>query len=87
MAKKNEVTFAEPVDDFEADLPPADEPVSFEGHDPVPGLEALGRAIVDAHGQPSGSPANYEVLRGQTGVEVLPPDESVVAALQDEFGV
>ena len=42
----------------------------FEGKDPVEGLEVLGRAIVDSNGVPSGSPANYEELRGKNG---LPP--------------
>lgn len=33
---------------------------------PVETLEHLGRAIVDLNGVPSGSPANYENLRGET---------------------
>jgi hypothetical protein len=41
----------------------------FEGCMPLPGLENLGRAIVDAAGVPSGSPANYEHLRGATGAK------------------
>lgn len=36
----------------------------FEGCEPLPGAEEFGRAIVDADGVPSGSPANYEYLRG-----------------------
>lgn len=36
----------------------------FDGSAPLPGYEHLGRAIVDADGQPSGSEANYEYLRG-----------------------
>lgn len=36
----------------------------FEGYGPLPGLEHLGRHISDADGQPSGSPANFEQLRG-----------------------
>lgn len=36
----------------------------FEGHAPLEGLEHLGRHIVDAAGQPSGSPANFERTRG-----------------------
>lgn len=36
----------------------------FDGCEPLPGAEQFGRAIVDANGVPSGSPANYEYLRG-----------------------
>jgi len=42
----------------------------FEDKEPFEGLEPLGRAIVDKNGVPSGSPANYENLRGNNG---LPP--------------
>lgn len=65
----------------------ADETDIFEGHDVIPGLEHLGRAIVDKNGIPSGSPANYENLRGK-GVpeEDLPDPQAVIAALQAEFG-
>lgn len=45
------------------------------GAQQIEGLEHLGRAIVDAAGVPSGSPANYEKLRGATGqkpVDVAP---------------
>jgi hypothetical protein len=38
----------------------------FEGCEPLPGREELGRAIKDKSGAPSGSPANYEFLRGST---------------------
>lgn len=59
----------------------------FKGMSPVAGLEHLGRAIVDKHGIPSGSPANYEQLRGKGAEEVALPDvNDVVAALQAEFG-
>lgn len=51
----------------------------FEDAQPIPGLEHLGRAIVDERGAPSGSPANYENLRGADG---LPPvDVEATAAL------
>ncbi len=58
----------------------------FENTNPVPGLEHLGRAIVDANGIPSGSPANYEALRGK-GVpeEDLPDIQAVIAAIGAEF--
>lgn len=36
----------------------------FDGFGPLEGLEHLGRHITDADGQPSGSPANFEYLRG-----------------------
>lgn len=45
----------------------------FEGRNPIPGYEHLGAAITDLHGHPSGSPANYESLRGQTGEEPVEP--------------
>jgi hypothetical protein len=32
----------------------------------VPGLEALGKGIVDKYGRPSGSPANWEATAGLT---------------------
>jgi hypothetical protein len=38
----------------------------FDGCEPLADLEYLGRAIVDADGMPSGSPANFEVTRGST---------------------
>jgi len=59
----------------------------FEGTNPVTGLEHLGRAIVDKNGIPSGSPANYENLRGKGGEDDSLPDvQDVIAALQAEFG-
>ena len=61
------------------------EEVDWSTKEPVPGLEHLGRAIVDAQGQPSGSPANYEVTRGATDQEVLPPAADVVASIAKEF--
>ncbi len=63
------------------------EPDPFEGHEPLPGLEHLGRHIADANGQPSGSPANFEALRGQ-GFVHLPTTEDAAAAIaliQQEF--
>lgn len=61
----------------------------FEGHSPLPGkLASLGRHIVDASGQPSGSPANFEALRGKS-YENLPTAEdaaATIAALEAEFG-
>lgn len=49
----------------------ADETNVFDelGAQAVPGLEHLGRAIVDDRGAPSGSPANYENLRGSDGLK------------------
>lgn len=52
---------------------------------PVQGLEHLGAAIVDANGIPSGSPANYETTRGQTGEPPLPNPSDVIAAINTEF--
>lgn len=57
----------------------------FEGKEPVPGLEHLGRAIVDAQGQPSGSPANYEYTRGREE-EPLPPAADVIEAIKAQLG-
>ena len=61
----------------------------FEGHEPLPGkLESLGRHIRDASGMPSGSPANFEALRGKS-YEYLPTAEdaaAAVAAIEAEFG-
>jgi hypothetical protein len=47
----------------------------FEGCPVIPGLEELGRAILDADGQVSGSPANWETLRGSNRpVTSIAPD-------------
>lgn len=54
----------------------------FADAKPVPGLEHLGRAIVDEAGVPSGSPANYEALRGRTGRE---PDAAQIADIVDSI--
>ena len=64
------------------------EPIDpFEGYAPLEGLEHLGRHIVDANGQPSGSPANFEHVRG-TGAAPLGATAygDVLSALQAEFG-
>ena len=63
------------------------EPDPFEGYAPLEGLEHLGRHIVDANGQPSGSPANFEHVRG-TGAVPLGATAygDVLSALQAEFG-
>jgi hypothetical protein len=58
----------------------------FSGHDPLPGLEHLGRHIRDRNGIPSGSPANFEHLRGVTGEPELPDADEIIAQLQAEFG-
>ncbi len=64
----------------------------FEGHEPLPGLEPLGRHIRDASGVPSGSPANFEHLRGKLDESAVVPvlDEATiaaqVAAILAEFG-
>lgn len=51
----------------------------FRHAEVIPGLEHLGRGIVDENGQPSGSPANYEALRGidpnQDRVQLRPVSE------------
>jgi hypothetical protein len=61
----------------------------FEGTAPVEGLESLGRAIVDAQGAPSGSPANFEHTRGKSGFDQITAadKEKIVADLQAEFGI
>lgn len=50
---------------------------------PVPGLEHLGRAIVDERGMPSGSPANYEYLRGSDGLTPVDVGGEVLKLLTD----
>lgn len=59
----------------------------FEGKEALPGLEHLGRAIVDENGVPSGSPANFENLRGRTSPGFRPQREAeeIIAQLRDEF--
>lgn len=52
----------------------------------LPGLEHLGRAITDDAGVPSGSPANFENLRGKTGTEISDQDrDRIMADLAAEF--
>ena len=61
----------------------------FEGHEPLPGkLESLGRHIRDASGMPSGSPANFEALRGKSYEDLPGADDAaaVIAQLEAEFG-
>lgn len=59
----------------------------FEGYEPLPGLEHLGRHIVDSQGQPSGSPANFEHLRGHDSPALnATAYNDVLSALQAEFG-
>lgn len=65
----------------------------FEGYSPLPGLEHLGRHITDPSGMPSGSPANFEALRGASYPEGYPvagqavvDAEAIIAALRKEFG-
>ena len=53
----------------------------FEGYAPLDGLEHLGRAIVDANGVPSGSPANFENLRGMGSMNLVEKQAAVDAAL------
>lgn len=61
----------------------------FEGHDVLsPALAHLGRHIRDANGAPSGSPANFEALRGKV-YENLPGNKDIdamVSAIEAEFG-
>lgn len=60
----------------------------FEGREPVAGLEYLGRAIVDANGQPSGSPANYEATRGAdhpAGLPIAADADAAIAAISAMF--
>lgn len=59
----------------------------FDGKEAITGLEHLGRAIVDDNGVPSGSPANYEHLRGRAapGTKPVPSAEESVAKILEEF--
>jgi hypothetical protein len=69
------------------DTPQDEEVVDWSQHSTVPGLEHLGRAIVDANGIPSGSPANYENERGATGVPVITPEgvADIVSQINESF--
>lgn len=51
------------------------------GAQPIEGLEHLGRAITDAAGVPSGSPANYEATRGLSGAQAPVDVNAIVANL------
>lgn len=54
----------------------------FEGCSEIEGLEHLGRAIVDANGIPSGSPANFEATRGKGAYVMSEQDRAkIIAAL------
>lgn len=59
----------------------------FDGKEAVTGLEHLGRAITDEAGVPSGSPANYENLRGRMapGTAPLASLDDVISAINAEF--
>lgn len=59
----------------------------FDGAATVPGLEHLGRAIVDANGSPSGSPANFEYTRGATAEPTFTEEEkqAIVAKVAADF--
>lgn len=58
----------------------------FAGAAEVAGLEHLGAGILDASGQPSGSPANWANLRGATHEpEVREPDGETVSAIGEQF--
>ncbi len=59
--------------------------VDWNERNTVPGLEHLGKAIVDDNGIPSGSPANFEYTRGRTGVANLPDVNEVIAGINSEF--
>lgn len=61
----------------------AEEQNVFDNAQPLPGLEHLGRAIVDQNGAPSGSPANYENLRGITGQKPVDVAASIEALVND----
>lgn len=86
MAKKTDPKPLNTADNTEpawSDTPPGD---PFDGHAPLDGLEHLGRHIVDANGVPSGSPANFEHLRGKTGVADPAVVAGAIEALRAEFG-
>lgn len=54
----------------------------FAGHTPLKGLEHLGRHIRDQHGAPSGSPANFENLRGVVDPTAQVPTAEEIAAAE-----
>ena len=65
----------------------------FEGSKAVKGYEKFGRVIVDANGQVSGSPANFENLRGSDWPFGMPrpvaidspTNEDALAAMAAEY--
>lgn len=52
----------------------------FDNCAPLTGLEYLGRHIRDANGAPSGSPANFETLRGIVDPSARIPTAQDIAA-------
>lgn len=76
-----------PTDEEMAARPQDISDVNWAEHSTVAGLEHLGRAIVDANGQPSGSYANFENLRGITGEQPLRPVADVVTSIAQEIPV
>lgn len=78
MSEKDISSTAPAIEDDDASAPDP-----FANAKPVPGLEHLGRAVVDENGAPSGSPANYEATRGRTGKE---PDAAAIADMVDKIG-
>jgi hypothetical protein len=56
--------------DVGADEQVIEEGDPFEGCEPIPGHEELGRVIRDKHGNLSGSPGNYEATRGASSEDV-----------------
>lgn len=73
-----------------ADLLPSgeDREQVFAGQRELDGMEPLGRAIVDKQGVPSGSPANFENLRGLSSETVITEEDKarIMANLKTEFG-
>lgn len=62
----------------------------FVGYGTLEGLEHLGRHIVDPDGQPSGSPANFEYMRGTTHpdgrlAQAAAADRETIAAIAAEY--
>lgn len=73
------------VNDVTSGEPQEEQPINWDEHEPVPGLEHLGRAIVDEAGIPSGSPANYENTRGIRSNIPLPNVADIVTAINSDF--
>ena len=65
---------------------PVENAADFKDAEVIPGLEHLGRAIVDENGVPSGSPANFEALRGKSGESISETEkQKIIADLAAEF--